>query len=81
MKVSVPKIGADAPVFEAAEHSNGIVIETSSGAVFSIRENKDGTLDVNESTHLHLTVQPRASNAIQIGGVLPEAFRVTGVPQ
>jgi hypothetical protein len=49
--------------------------------VFSIRENKDGTLDVNESTHLHLTVQPRASNAIQIGGVLPEAFRVTGVPQ
>lgn len=57
------------------EEARGIRIETTSGMILSITENKDGSLNINEATHYHLSVVPRASNAIQIGPVMPEPFK------
>lgn len=77
MKVFINRLGQEPLVFNDAARSNNVRIETEQG-VFSIMENKDGSLNISESTHMHLTLQPRASNSLQIGTVLPEAFNVKG---
>lgn len=77
MKVTINRLGQEPLVFEAATKSNGIRIETEQG-VFSLTELKDGSLSIGESTHMHLSIQPVASNAVRVGTVLPEAFKIEG---
>lgn len=73
MKVSTRKHMQPDHFFHAAEASNAIRIETAQG-VFSIIENKDGSLGISESTHRHLTLQPVAANAVQLGTHDPTEF-------
>jgi hypothetical protein len=77
MKVYINRLGQEPLVFHDAARSNNVRIETEQG-VFSIMENKDGSLNISEASHMHLTLQPKASNSIQLGGVLPEAFKIGG---
>ena len=73
MKVYISKLHGERDTFYEAERSNNIRIETEQG-VFSIQENKDGSLSINESTHRHLTISPRATNAVQLGTIDPSDF-------
>jgi hypothetical protein len=73
MRVFQRFISGDSNLLEQAQ---AVRIETASGMILSITENKDGSLNISESTHFHLSITPRAANAIILGTVMPEAFSV-----
>jgi hypothetical protein len=76
VEVYVARHGKPDVRFAEAEQSNAVRIRMPDGVVFSLRQNREGGLDVTESTHRHLVVAPRAANAVELMGTTPESFQV-----